>query len=206
MGERPESVGKSWSTGRLSTTCPHVPQGSGRSAGLVHKSTGQALAGAMADDLWNRVDGEWRRGTVARQRDRQARRAHTRRSLRRQHAACGKARPTCPTSTRRAPWRPTKAPPEQAGYLSSNGPPAAQERIHVTPPPYVARAMLAASGRPIHTPLARANTPRALSISTTPIKSHHCLPVNWVNSASTTNGGVRFGEQRRVNSRERQGP
>jgi hypothetical protein len=98
-----------------------------------------------------------------------------------------------------------KPPRRRLDIYPANGLPAAQERTHVTPPPDVARAMLTASGRPIHLPLARANTPRALSISTTPIKSHHCLPVNWVNSASTTNGGVRFGEQRRVNSGERQG-
>jgi len=39
VGERPESVGRRWTTGMLSTGCPHSPQGEGRSEGLVHKST-----------------------------------------------------------------------------------------------------------------------------------------------------------------------
>ncbi|MGH8659496.1 MAG: hypothetical protein ACREV4_13755 [Gammaproteobacteria bacterium] len=38
VGERPESVGSLWATRMLSIGCPHDPKGSGRSAGLVHKS------------------------------------------------------------------------------------------------------------------------------------------------------------------------
>ena len=38
VGERPESVGSLWATRMLSIGCPHGPKGSGRSAGLVHKS------------------------------------------------------------------------------------------------------------------------------------------------------------------------
>ena len=41
VGERPESVGSLWATWMLSIGCPHGPKGSGRSAGLVHKSTGR---------------------------------------------------------------------------------------------------------------------------------------------------------------------
>ena len=43
VGERPESVGRRWTTGMLSTGCPHSQQGEGRSEGLVHKSTGLFL-------------------------------------------------------------------------------------------------------------------------------------------------------------------
>ena len=42
VGERPESVGSLWATWMLSIGCPHGPKGPGRSAGLVHKSTGRA--------------------------------------------------------------------------------------------------------------------------------------------------------------------
>nr|VFJ85982.1 MAG: hypothetical protein BECKLFY1418B_GA0070995_100126 [Candidatus Kentron sp. LFY] len=35
----PESMGRRWATGMLSTGYPHVPKGEGRSEGLVHKST-----------------------------------------------------------------------------------------------------------------------------------------------------------------------
>jgi hypothetical protein len=38
VGERPERVGGLWATRMLSIGCPHGPKGSGRSAGLVHKS------------------------------------------------------------------------------------------------------------------------------------------------------------------------
>ena len=40
VGERFESVVSLWATGMLSIGCPHVPKGSDRSEGLVHKSTG----------------------------------------------------------------------------------------------------------------------------------------------------------------------
>jgi len=74
--------------------------------------------------------------------------------------ACNKALPEYPTSTSLAPRCQDEAPPAKTGYLSSRKITGGGRTHSSYSAPRCSRN--AASGRPIHSPLARANTRRAV--------------------------------------------